>query len=753
MSDQINLDAIDQAARAPSPPAESGRRAMRTATPPAPDAELHLTDAVKVLHKRRWTAATSFAIVVVAITVYTFTATPLYEARARLLIETENPNVVSFQQVIEDGPASADYYQTQYSILQSRALARRTIDELKLWDSPHFRSRVPEASALGRLRAFVTTAIGREAPPARPAVDETAAQSSAIDAFLGNLVVSPIRNSRLVDVRFRSPDAALVARVANVHAENFIEQDLEYRFRASEDATSWLDERLAEQRAQVEGAEAALQRYREAHDAISLDDRENIVVQKLEALNTAVTRAKTERLGKEAVFRQLRAIQQEPGALDTFPAILGNAYIQRQKAELADLQRQQAQLADTLGDRHPEMVKLRTAIQNSQQKLQAEIAKIVRSVRTEYEAAVAQENSLMAALDQQKTEALSMNRKAIEYGVLQREVESSRALYQSLLQRAKETGVSRELRTSNIRIVDEAEQPRAPFRPARGMNLVLALFGGFVCALGAAFFFEYLDTRIKTPDEIAVHLRLPALGMIPALGKSWSGAEPLINNGVPPKFFEAFRSVRTNILFSAPEERSRTVVITSAGPGEGKTTLASNLAIGFALAGHRVLLIDGDMRRPRLHDVFTRSQEPGLSNVLVGNAKASEAVQKTDVAGLWLLTAGRTPPNPAELLGSRRVQEFLQALGNHFDWIVIDTPPVMAVTDPVVAAHAATDVVFVIRAETTDRHTARAALDQLQKGGTPVIGAVLNRVDLDRNAYYYAKYYRREYDAYYHAAP
>ena len=706
----------------------------------------HLVDYLRVLHKRRWTAVTAFLIVLATVTTYTFSVTPLYEARTRLLIEAEGPNVINFSEVVDEQRSRADYYQTQYSILQSRRLARKTIEALQLWDSPYLGGQT-SAGILGRLLA---------AKPARPnqaTPGETSEQSRAIDRFLDNLTVSPIRNSRLVDVKYRLSDPDLAMRVVNAIATNYINQSLEYKFMASKEASDWLGDRLAEQRRQVETAEAALQRYREQHDAISLHDHENIVVQKLADLNGAVTQAKTERFQKQALYRQLESLDRKNGGLDTFPAILSNTYIQQQKAELAQLQSQHRQLSDKLGDKHPEIIKIKTAIQLAEAKLEGEIAKVAQSVHNEYLSALAKENSLTRALDQQKTEAQTMNRKAIDYGVLERDVESSKQIYESLLQRAKETGVSRELKTSNIRVVDAAERPREPASPRKLLNLTLALVVGGLLAVGFAFFFEYLDSRIKTPEEIRTHLGLTPLGMVPAIEPgSWQGNGPLMCNGVPPGFAEAIRAIRTNVLFSSAAEGARTLLITSTAPGEGKTLIAANLAIGLAQAGQRVLLIDADMRCPRLHDMFKHKQEPGLSNLMVGHAAPSACIRKTGVIGLWLLTSGRVPPNPAELLGSQRFKEFIRSLGAHFDSVIIDSPPALAVTDAAVAAASATGVVFVIGAEMTSRQSAKIALQQLENGHPRFLGAVLNRVELEKNAYYYSGYYKREYVQYYQAA-
>jgi capsular exopolysaccharide synthesis family protein len=761
MSDSLMLDSTPDPQPEPRLRAVPEPRRQSTSYSPQSDVigaqEVHLTDYVKVLYKRRWTAVTAFLLVLGSVTVYTFTVTPIFEAKTRLLIETEEKNVVNFKQVVDEDQTKADYYQTQYNMLQSRALARRTLDQLNVWNTAPFReddgwrssvaNTIP--TALGAVAGlFSSKANDLTTNNQAPAADETAAQSRAIDTFLKHLTVAPVRNSRLVDVKYQLPDPVLATLIVNTLAKNYIEQNLEYKFTASKEASDWLGARLAEERKAVEAAEAKLQAYREQNDAISLTDRENITVQKLADLNAALTRAKTERIQKEAAYQQLQASQADPAKLDTFPAILTNSFIQQQKGELAELQRQYAQLSEKYGDKHPEIIKTKSAIQVAQAKLTGEIGKIVQSVRSEYQSALAQENSLAAALNAQKGEALTMNRKAIDYGVLARDVESSKQIYNSLLQRAKETGVSGELKTSNIRIVDAGEQPRKPISPQKKLNELLAIVGGIGLALGLVFFFEYLDSRIKTPDEIRAHLSLPHLGLLPAMSQK-GGQYPLLSGGVPANFSEAFRAVRTNVLFSTAQEGARTLVVTSTAPGEGKSMVASNLAVSLAQAGQRVLLIDGDMRKPKVHEIFGSKQEPGLSNVMVGSSKASDAVRKTAISGLWILTAGRIPPNPAELLGSARFREFNVSLRAHFDWIIIDTPPVMAVTDAALVAHHASGVVFVIGAEMTSRHAAKRALDQLEQANAKFVGAVLNRVDLERNAYYYSQYYSREYAQYY----
>jgi polysaccharide biosynthesis transport protein len=726
--------------------------------------ERHLLDYVRVLYKRRWIAIPVFLLVFVVGAVNAVRQTPVYRARTQLMIQKDSPTVATLDQMFQtqDGWYNDEFYQTQYRILQSRSLAKRTLDELNLWNAPLGNTPPPKASldplslarrGLSAVLQFARSQFGGDAPapvPAEPpAADETASQSAKIDQFKGGLSVEPVRNSRLVDILYTSPDPIFAAQAANAIAKAYIAQSMEFRFSESKEAADWLSERLTEQRKAVEASEAALQAYREQNGAITVaDSASNIVVQRLTDLNAALTKAKTERINKEALYNQLRTAEAN-GTLETFPAVLSNDYIQKLRADMADLQRQQAQLAERYGERHAEMIKIRTAIQVAEAKFAGELGKVVESVRNEYQAAVSEENSLQSALNGQKAEALSLNRKGIEYGVLQREVESNRQIYESLMQRTKETDISSERKSTNIRVVDSAEVPRAPIAPNLQRSVMLSFIAGLTLSLGLVFFVDYLDSRLKTPQDLKTHLGVPFLGLIPAVSRNKDTANPLLTDGSLGSFSEAFKTVRTNVLFSSADDGLRTLVVTSAGPGEGKSICSANIAITLAQAGQRVLLVDADMRRPRVHEIFDIREEPGLSNLLTGNAKASEAVQKSSVPGLWLMPAGHIPPNPAELLGSPRFVDFIGALEDHFDWVVLDTPPVLVVADSMIVGNRATGVVFVVGADQTSRSAARTAIEQLTGANVNVIGSVLNKADVHRHSHYYGSYYRKDYARYY----
>jgi len=698
-----------------------------------------------------------FVIVSVSAAVVMLAETPLYEAHAKILIEKESSNVISFKEAFEQNEVADDYYHTQYRIMESRTLAKRALDSGNLWIEP-----APPRPRIGWLAAVPTTlntitdrvkgAMGlTQLADARDVPTATAAESARIDDFLRRLVVAPISSTRLVELKYRSTDPQFAAKAVNTLARAYIDQNLEVKFLASKEASDWLSARLTEQRGRVEAAEAAIQRYREQNAAVSLDDRQNIVVQKLTDLNAAVTRAKTERIQKESLYNQIAQAGTNFEALGSMPQILGDRFVQEQKAQIAELQQERVQRSGKLGPNHPDMVKLSLAIQTADARLQNEIGKVVESVKNDYLSAKTQEQSLSRALEAQKQEALALNATAIEYSALQRDAASTQQVFDALMQRTKETGISGELKTSNIRIVDPAEVPQTPATLGVRSGLTRAALYGLFGAIIICFLIDSLDNRINTPDDLAEHLDLRYLGMVPAVFEK-RPKNPLITTSVQPAFVEAFRTLGTNIALTSTEAGARSLVVASTGPEEGKTLVASNIAIALAQSGRRVLLVDADLRRPRQHDVFGFPQAPGLSDALLGHSKMSEALNASAVPNLWVLTAGGRQTQPVELLGSARFRELLAAVNAHFDWIIIDTPPVMPVTDPVVAAHAATAVLFVIGSDMVSRLAAQRAISQLRLSKANMIGAVLNRVDLKHHPLYYSSDYRKRYSSYYKAA-
>jgi succinoglycan biosynthesis transport protein ExoP len=724
---------------------------------------VHVLDRLAAIFKHRRLAGAAFVVVAGVMLLQTYSQIPMFRTSARVIIQDER--TVAVGSLNANDPMywqdSDQYNNTQYSILQSRGLARRVVRRLQLQNHPLFNGTAPRRQGVGTMiadaRRKVSTTVrgmmGRQ--PVVPAIeapspDEDAAEAGIISQFLGGVRIVPGVKNRLVDIVYESSDPQFAAVAANALAEEYTSQNLDLRLATIQKNLQWLTDEVAKQEKKVSDAEAAMTQYREDQNALSLGDRQNITIARLNALNETVTRQRTERMQKEATYRQLKSVDPASDAADAFPVIAANQGVVETKSKLAELLADKTRLSARYLPSHPEIQKLDIQIRNAGETLTAQRARVIETVRNEYETAVAQERSFSGSLEQQKNEAMELDRKSGDYNVLERQAESDRQLWQSLLKQQKELQVVSNSRSNNVQLMDRAEVPGAPFSPNTRREWLTALMAGVLVAFGLAFGIEYLDDTVKTPEDISKRFGLPLLGLVPAIRGS---RVPLLSETVPHDFGEAFRSLRTSLVFTAGAGEARVIAVTSSQPLEGKTTTACNLATALALGGSRVLLIDADMRRPGLHQIMGVENTIGLSHLLVGQARVREAVQRTSEPNLFVITAGRTPPNPSELLASERMKSFIANLGQGpFEWIVFDTPPVLAVTDAVVLAGLVSAVVFVVGSEMTRRVHAERALTTLRAGKPKSIGVVLNRVDFDRNKYYYSRYYGYNYKSYYGSA-
>jgi len=724
----------------------------------------HPTDYLRIVYKRRWIAITGFLLLFLSGAVQSIRSVPMYEASTQILLEQDTSRRSSIDELLEERDGfDEEFYQTQYMLMRSRSLAARTAVALENSGPPE---EVPEESgpdlsiggAVTFVREHVSALVGGEEARSSPDEEVAAIQAAAvmgvdpdkIDSILDGLSIEPVRDSRLVNIVFESPDPGFAARAANELARQYQQQVVEARFAASQADSEWLTAQVEDQRKRMLASDAALQAYRETQDAASVSDSQNIVVQRLTELNAQVTRARIDRLDKEAYYNRIQEIQRSGESLESVPAILANEVVQGLKIEINRMRAQLAELrSQGFGDGWPAVRDLTTRVVTAESRLQAEMGGVVDSIRNSYMAARTLENSLASALEAQKNESMALDRKSIEYAALEREAESNRTLFEDLVSRTKESTISGQYRGSNVQVVDPAERPQRPVSPNVRRDLLMAALRGTVLALVLVFGLEYFDNRLRTPEELKTHLRMPFLGLIPMAGKNSTGEAALLSADVPPAFSEAIRSMRTAVLFSSADEGARTLVVTSTGPGEGKTMVSSSLAIALAQAGQRTLIVDADMRRPRMHEALARAQEPGLSNVLVGETKLDEATRPTSVPNLQLLPAGQIPPNPSELIASKKFQHLHDEIRRRFDWIIIDAPPVMPVTDAAILGNVVGSVLFVVGSEMTARQAAMAAVEQLRAANVRFVGAVLNRVNVERHGYYYAPYYRKSYAKYY----
>jgi len=734
-----------------------------------------------LLRKRRWTVLALLAFTFAGVTIATLKETPMYEAKALIEIEKENPNIVTTADLFEIDNVSNTFLETQYKVLESESLSRRVIRDLQLDEREEFNPPRHWWSLPSRSPAGSPASAGTAAETLQPDTDGV---YNALKTFKDRLDVEPVKQSRLVEVTFESQDSVLAARILNSLSANYIDQNLELRWDAAQKASGWLSQQLVGVKIKLEKSEDEMQAYARANNLLFLiSDKgttENIVDSRLRQLQEELTRAQAERISKESLYRLIEA-----GDYASLPTVFDNRELQELTLRLSDLETQHALLATTFAADYPKRKQLESEIAEAQQTLDQERNRATTHIGNDYFAAVHREALLRQAFGDAQHDADQIAEKSVQYNILKREVDTNRGLYEGLLNQLKQAGIAAGLKESNIRIVDAAVPPKKPAKPRTGLNLSLGLLVGLALGMGAAFLQEHFDNSLKTTEDVERIMQLPALALIPAVeslnGHKTSGNDTEIRSGDPrtgaarhrkwpgggngngqsspahwyriddlsPKYSalsEAFRSLRTSVLLSAAEQPPRSLLVSSAQPGEGKTTVSTNLAISLAQLGQRVLLIDGDLRRPSVHRAFDIRGNMGVVSYLTGQQDWREAVEKISLPGLEVLVCGPVPPNPAELLSSDRMQKLIGQALEEYKFVVVDSPPLLNVADSRILSTLVDGVVLVVKGGETPRELALRAQGYATNVGARVIGVVLNNVDLHHGDNSYYQHY--SYDSY-----
>jgi succinoglycan biosynthesis transport protein ExoP len=717
--------------------------------------EVQLRDCWRVIRRRRWTVGLVFLLTVGLAAVWIFTTPPVFTAVATLRIEREEPRVVKFEGVVRADPEES-YYQTQYDILRSRALADKAIQELALDRHPEFGT--PDGdSRWQHLNAWIASKrtewlaeaarflgavpwVGQTVAVAGEGPDQLATESPMTQAFLSRLEVRPIGKTRLVELRFDSHYPDLAARVVNTLAHAFIAQNVQDKRAATGAAREFLAEQMEQARAKLEESEDKLNRFVSAKGIhfLTQDDageRRDLVTQDLAALSNRLLAARAERIAKQSAAGEAASQDRE-----SLSAVLASPVVGRLKQQLVDLQVEHRELSRLFapGFKDVRMRQLEDNIGEIERRIGDETEKIVRSLQAEYLAAQRTEESLRGAVESQRRLARQLGDQMVRYNLLRREIDTNRELFTSLLTRLKETEVSAALLTPNVALVDRAKVPVEPSKPRKGLALLIAGALGLMGGVGLAFLREHFDTTLKHVQEVERALGVPVLAMVP----SWRRLENRrLRRKVPFALVahtragsvcaEAFRTLRSSLLFSPADRRPRTLLVTSLQVDDGKTSLATNLAVVLAQLGvGDILLVDGDLRRPSLHALLGVPQAPGLSTFLAGKAHLSDVVVATCIPNLYILPAGELPPNPAELMSSARVAEGLNLAARHFRHVVVDSPPLFGVSDARGLAPQVDGVLLVLRRGRTAREAARHAVRGLAAIQARLLGVVLNDVDI-----------------------
>jgi capsular exopolysaccharide synthesis family protein len=704
------------------------------------------------VRKNWWLTTAVTVVVIVAVAFYTLSQTKLYRAQATILFDPQPPRPLGneVQQVVDVGQSSywnnKEYYRTQFWILKSRALASTVVRELGLHRDAGFIRGKPANEVKGNLEVTV---------------------EQAADILISRLEVEAIRESRLAEIRYRDADPKRAQRILARVCDNYVEQNLEQVLESTNTAADWLRGQLSTLKSDLESSELALHEYKKTKNvlSVSIDDQSNMLRAEMTRLNDVLTDLRARREHANARRNELMKIDAKDPAELPAQELINNHVLQGLRASYIEGKRNlEAALARGKGEEHPDTRALRSSLEETRRAILLEVNNIQRSVDSDWEGLNREIAGLSALSEEAKQRALQLNLLEIEYKRLQRDRDTNERLFGIVTERTKESDLTRMLRINNIRVVDRPRQPSGPVSPVLPLNLGIGALAGLVLGVALAIGREQLDRSIKTPEDLEVEHGLLFLGLLPAVGtpaaikkpKQLSSTEQewpeLIVHYQPTSgTAEAARALRTNILYMSPDRPYRTLLVTSAGPAEGKTTVACCVAVAMAHAGHRVVLLDCDMRRPRVHRVFGLSNEAGVTTAMIDPSTTDSIIHDTVVPNMKVICTGPIPPNPSELLHSEAFARLLENLTTRFDRIIIDSPPVVPVTDAAILATQVDGTMLIVRAFQTSRELVRRAKRTLTDVGAHMVGAVLNAVELERPEYGYYRYHYYKRDGTYSA--
>jgi len=698
----------------------------------------------KVVRRRRWLTLAFFLSVIAIGTVQTLRQPKVYDATCTIIIDVNAPRVLEKDQISEITEAGAgsaywstrEYSETQYRVIASRAVAQRVVDRLALRQNDKFMG------------------LDKVTDPAQR--DTIREKRDVAGILMNRLKVEPIKESRIVRIRYEEADPELASLIANAFADAYIAENQASRTATNASASEWLEGQLEESQRKLEESSKQLFAFKREHDIVSTrwEDRQSMVTTRLNAINDALTQARIKRANLDARSKALQFIASE---IDREGGMGGGALlpvksdetIDNLKAKYLDEQLKCSDLKVKYLPSHPALTACLDKLAASKSALDDELRAATLVVKRDTEQARLEEQNLERLLQQTKDESFGLNQYEREYLELRRSYDNNERIYELLLKRLKDTGVSSMLRLSNVRVLDRARPRPLPIRPNVPQNLFVTVLVGVLGGIALAFGAEFLDRTVRSQEPIEEKLKLAFLGIYPRIEESKGGlvARDLEVFAQPKSVAaECLRTIRTNILFMMPEKPLKTMVVTSAGPQEGKTTAATALAITMAMSGNRVLLVDADMRRPRLHRIFGQSNSAGLSSLTLGEGTLAELVRATPVPNLQVLTSGPVPPNPSELLHAKAFKRIIDEMAESYDRVIIDSPPVGVVADALVLGTYAHGTVFVLRAGATSIDMARHAVRQLRDVNAHLVGAILNDLNLADHRYdSYAYYYKYGY--------
>lgn len=688
---------------------------------------LNLRHYAGIVNRHKWWIGLITLLATLAAIWYCFAVQPVFRSTATLLVESKEANIVSIQNVYGVDTQSTEYFDTQFEILRSRKLADRVISELGL----------QEQLLADRQSSWLDRWLSPDAPPTEEGAPTN--NTAAVVTYVKNLTVTPIPKTQLVRVSFDSPDPELAAKVANRHVNAFIQSNLDARDKVNQGATAWMSKRLEELRRNLEESERKLQTYKEQEKLVDIAGIQTLSAQSLEDLSAKLADLRRQTAASRNAYDQVnRAKNGGLNALLSVPAIKVDLLVQQFKQARAQAQLKVAELAKRYGPDHPKMKAARSELAAAELELSQHVGSVTDAIRNEYEINQAQVNTIASSVEGAKTDMHKVGRKEAGFRILQREVETNRQLFDLFYNRIREMTETNDLVAPNARVIDPAEIPLEPLKPQKALIISMAFLVSLIGGLMAAFFYELVNDKVKHPGDVDEKIGLPLLGYLPAVRPGRWRRPPVsrrFGHKKEAEFSEMIRTVRTGIMLSGLDQKRKVLMVTSTVSGEGKTAVVCNLALAFAQI-EKVLLIDTDMRRPAIAKEFGLGTRPGLSDLMAGTASVADCIVAQEDSELHILPAGKPPPNPLELLGSAKFASLLQNLSTQYDKILLDCPPVLPVSDPLVLAKRADGLIYVIKADSTSIARVKAGFRQLSRVPVPIAGIVLNHLDVKKASQY-----------------
>ena len=715
-----------------------------------PDDDINLRDLWRIIKKYKWTIFSFFALITITTAVTTLLMRPIYSATALVEVQPDKGGMVKFQNIETETVETLQFLETQSRILKSKTVAESVITKLDLAENPEINGEIRQRgfiagilqikNALAQIRK--TDAIGNQNSDL---IEET----NRLENFGNRLSVRALKNSYLFEISFESFDPQLSADISNTVVDEFVRLNVDRKINSSSGAKTFLQREIEKIQAKLETSEKNLTEFARENAIVDVEDKTNILNQRLSDLSTKITDAGAERLAAEALYnKSINGLD-----IDSLAPVLSSVLIQNYKTEYANMQAEYFKLSRIFKPAYPQLIQVKTQMDELNSLIQQESKRIVEGIKGNYEQLQEKEQRLKLLLAKQKQEILDIKDRSIQYNILKREWETNKELYRGLLERTKEVGVAAGMELNNISNVDRARVPIEPSKPNMKFNLLIASSLGLFGGIALAFLLSFLDNTVRSSDQFEQITGVPVLGVIPIADHKNGSKSPANNDEAEVRtelisildktdtLSEAFRSIRTSLMFSSPQGVPKAVLVTSTGPSEGKTTISCNIASVLSVNGNKVLIVDGDLRKPRIHKVFKVPSSPGLTEALL-NGFDTVQPHKLENEEVYVLPSGVLPPNPAELLGSKQMSDLMAAASENYDYVIVDCAPVLGLADSVVMTTKVDGVVFVAKAGEVNKDALRQTIKRLRMVRAPIVGSIMNGVDIGNDEYInYGQYY------------